>query len=348
MRNAYIAAGIGVLVVAAVLGYRALRDGAAPQPSPTAALGSPTASPTPTLTASPVPATPTPTQAASPSPAGSYVSAPMGYAMDVKPPWHRAVCGSSSSGPLEGSDGVDLFIAIPDRDFEFTDIGPAADNIQVSARANPRNLSYREWKSMFVGGSVSESIEDVTFAGRSALLIADRGSETFLVSNAGYMYAVGHQVRTGGTALADRAAIVRSFRFLSAAEAQAARGAATPRPAARSAETVADVLAEGFAKRDTTILATVISPRCVSEGANQAGATSRDPQSYLERLRDRFAKGLAVEVRPRPISTERGPTLSIRATWREPGQADHEVDLLITPDGSTHYWNGVIHFLAPR
>ena len=274
----------------------------------------------------------------------------MGYAIDLRPPWHRTICGSSSSGPLENSDGGDLFIAVPDRDFRLTDIGPNMDFISVGARANPKGLTYREWKSSEVGGSAGETVEDVTFAGGPALRVGQGDSEFFLVASGGYMYHVEHRVRSGSTAMADRAAIVRSFRFLTPEEVRAARASAAPTPAPRSADAVADILAEGFAKRDVSILMRVITPRCVSQGVYQDGVSSSDAQTYLEMLRDRIARGLTVEVQPRPITTrgEFPGTSFVRSTWREPGQPERDTDLMITVERSTAYWNGTLTYVGPR
>lgn len=339
------ATAIALLVVFAASAARRGPIGSttAPSAAATAVPATPSASiaPSPSASAAPWP-TPTPTAAAG----ARYVNAAMGYAIDLLPPWHRAACGSSTSGPLEGSDGVELFIAVPDRDFRFTDIGPNADHISVSAHANPKGLTYRQWKSAEIGGSVGETIEDVTFAGRPALFVTHGDDETFLVADAGYVYAVGHQSRRSGTSKADRAAIVRSFRFLTTDEIRAGRAAAKPSPAPRSVEAVADVLAEGFAKRDVSILARVIAPRCVSQGVYQDGVSSSDAQTYLDTLRDRFARGLTVEVRPRPITTSdefKGASF-VRSTWREPGQPDGDIDLEITVERNTAYWNGTIAY----
>lgn len=354
MRRAYIAvAGAAAVLVGAVIGLSVLRGGPAPDrtPEPTAAVAPPTPSPSPaavtaTPTAPPTPtASPSPTPRPSPTRTGQFVNASMGYAMDLKPPWHRAICGSSvSGGPLENTNGVDMFIPIPNTEFRLGHVGPFSgnsDSIHVFAGANPEGLLLRDWKRSRMGGSTSEQIADTTFLGRPALLIAEGPNETFLFGNAGYVWQVGHRLRTGSTALADRAAIVRSFRFLTADEARATRAAATPSPAPRTPEQVADVLAEGFAKRDVSILARVIRP-CVYEGAYQAGPESMDAQTYLEKLRQRSAQGLVVEVRARPISGDPSTTLRIRSTWREPGQPARETDLTMTVDRGTTYWDGTI------
>ena len=274
----------------------------------------------------------------------------MGYAIDLRAPWHRAACGSSPSGPVENSDGGDLFVAIPDRSFRITDTGPNADFLSVTARANPTGKTYREWKSSEIGGSAGERIDDVTVAGRPALLITDGEGETFLVANDGYMYLVAHQVRNGNTAFVDRAAMIRSFRFLSASELRSARAAATPSPAPRSVEMVVDLLAQGFATADEGKLVRAMSPRCLSDGNYQDGVSSSDTQTYLESLRERFAHGLVVEVQARPITTrsEFPGTSFVRSTWREPGKTPLDVDLMVVVERGTGYWTGTLAFPGGR
>ena len=364
MRRRYIAAGTAaVVLIAALLAFAALRGGPRPErtPEPTAAVApaSPTpltATPTPTTapTATAVPATPSPTPRPSPTPVGQfvkYVSASMGYAIELKPPWHRATCGSSlSGGPLENTNGADLFIPIPDADYRPGHVGPLsgnADSIHVWAIANPERLSLRDFKRGRIGESSAERIEDATFVGRPALKITDGDNASFLFANDGYVWYVGHRLRTGSTSFAEREAMMFSFRFLTADEIRAARAAATPAPAPRSAEQVADVLAEGFAKRDVTILARVIHP-CVHEGNYQAGPDSMTSQTFLDRLRERFAKGLVVDVRARPVNGDPNATMRVRSMWREPGQPDREADLSITFDrGVTAYWSGTTYGTPP-
>lgn len=329
---------VGLAILLALGIYLARPQEAPVTSSPPPPTATPTATPTPTAVA-----TPFPTAAVSTAqPSGRHVNAAMGYSIELRQPWRRAACGPSSSGPAEGSDGLDLFVAAPDSEVQFGMATTNTDHILVVGRANPEGLSPRAWKDRFLGQSISEKLEDTTFAGRPALLRTDRGSETFVVADGAYMYQVGHEVRGGSTSLADRAAIVRSFRFLTADEARAARALATPTPAPRSVEAVADMLADGFAKKDLSILARVAGS-CLGEGAAQAGLTSRDTQTFLGRLRDAFARGLAVEVRARPIDAQRGFGQSIRGTWREPGQPDHEVELVIVMERGTAYWAQLIH-----
>lgn len=329
--------------------FRSETPPVATSPTPTATLAAaPTATPsataTPTATAQPT-ASPTASPASRPTPVGQYANGDMGYALDLKPPWHRSTCGSSiSGGQLVGTSGTDMFIAIPDADFELGHVGPFSGNsdmIHVFATGNPDGLSPREFKRQRLGGGSGETLEDSTFAGRPALKVTDGQNASFLFANAGYMWQVGHRRNAGNSSFADREAMMLSFRLLNAEEARTVRAAATPSPAPRTAEQVADGLADGFAKRDVTVLARVIRP-CFYEGAYQAGPSSMVATKYLEKLRDRFAQGLAVEVRARPIGGDPSTTMKIRSTWRDPGQPVREADLTLTLHRGTAYWDGVI------
>lgn len=127
---------VGIVAVALVLGVagaRALSERAAvPTPTPTAAALATATPPSPSSAPSPT--------TASPSPASTrrYVSAAMGYSIELRDPWHRANCGSSTSGPIEGRDGVDVFVAIPERDIRIGDVGGIqADAISVVAGRIP-------------------------------------------------------------------------------------------------------------------------------------------------------------------------------------------------------------------
>jgi hypothetical protein len=348
MRRAYFAAAVtGAVLVGAVIGFGLVPGGRAPEPTPepTVAVASPSPTPATTAaaTATPQPS-PSPTARPAQAPAGLYANGEMGYALELKQPWHRSTCGSSiSGGPAVGSNGTELFIPVPDADFVLGHVGPFggnADSIHVFGSADPDGLSPREWRRRSAVGSSNEQLVDTTFAGRPALLVRVNDDETFVFANAGYMWEVGHRLRQGSTAFADRAAIVRSFRFLSTDEARAARAAATPSPAPRTAEQVADVLADGFARRDLTILARVIRP-CFSDSVYQAGPNLMIAEKYLEKLRQRFAQGLVVEVRARPI-TDAGGTMRIRSTWRQPGEPVREADLFMTLHRGTTYWDGTV------
>ena len=361
MSRRWAIAAATAVVVAIVIAALAFRTETSPiatsTPAATAlttAAASPSSSPLTTATSTPTRAAASPTASPSVTPMPSFVSADMGYALDIKPPWHRASCGSSvSGGPAVGIDGADVFVAIPDADFTLGHVGrfPGgnADTLHVWARANPKDLSLRDWQRTEMAGSTRDQVEDTTFAGRPALLVteandpgAGRGlAETFLFANGAYVWQAGHRLQDGSTALVDRRAILRSFRFLSADEQRAARAAASPSPAPRLPEHVADVLREGFASRDTSILARVIRP-CFYEGVYAAGPSSMVGLAYLEKLRQRFGQGLIVEVSPRPIMGDPATSMRVRSTWREPGQPAREADLIMTVHRGTTYWDGTI------
>ena len=344
-RPLIIAVAAAALITIVVSAY-ALRTTAPPPVAVTPAPGvsaTVPASPTPTVT---------PAAAATPSPsgaAGRYVNAAMRFSIDLRAPWRRATCGSTALGPADGAEfATDLFVPVPDRDVTFGGTGgPPVDQIVVTAQANPRALTPRQWKeSGRAGAALGETVQDTTLAGRQALLVSERENETTFVADAGYMYTVSHQARSGVTGKAERVAIVRSFQFLTAEEA---RAAASPTPAPRSPEAVASALADGFARKDTGSLARVAA-RCPGEGPDQAGIARRDAQSYLEAIRDRFARGLTVEVLAHPVATRADAPayFFVRAVWREPGQPERDSDLRIVVEGSTAYWDTVVYYPGGR
>lgn len=231
----------------------------------------------------------------------------------------------------------------------MTDTGAPIDQISVFARGNEQRLTPRGWEQAGkVGFSLGRVLEDVTFAGRPALRLGGSAEfETFLVAEGAFMFEVAHAGNGGQTTATSRAAILRTFRFLTPDELRAARAAPTPATAPRSPEEVADALADGFAKRDITILARVLTPTCVTLGLARSGGTSSDDVRYLDELRKAFTTGLTVTVQPRPLIGDRTgplPTLHARSTWREPGQPDRDIDLMISPEDATWYWRGTVTY----
>ncbi|HUQ41232.1 MAG TPA: hypothetical protein VM052_01905, partial [Candidatus Limnocylindrales bacterium] len=62
-----------------------------------------------------------------------------------------------------------------------------------------------------------------------------------------------------------------------------------------------------------------------------------------------FANGFIVNVQPRPIAFSSGSSVdgaTVGATWRDPGQAQRNVKLMLQKMGNTWYWIGVL-FLQP-
>jgi hypothetical protein len=344
-----LAAIAAVMIAAIVLLPRTDETAVAPSPSPTASPASPSASAAPSPTAS-APASPSLTATA-----GRYVNAELGYSMDIAAPWHRADCGSFALRDLGGGErsARDDFIPIPDSEYRLSGTGSGIDTIHVFARLNDQRLTPRAWEQAGkIGFSTGRVLEDVTFAGRPALRVGGNvEAELFLVADNNFMVEVGH-LGYGRTSAASRAAIVRTFRFLTADELRAARVAPTPAPpAARSPEQVADALADGFARRDLLVLRNVLTPTCVSLGVANGGGMGVDDVAYLEELQARFTRGLTVTVQARPLTGERTgslPTLHARSTWREPGQPDQDIDLMISPEGATWYWRGNVVYPAGR
>jgi hypothetical protein len=124
----------------------------------------------------------------------------------------------------------------------------------------------------------------------------------------------------------------------------------TARPP-RSAEAVADGLANAFARKDAAALATLMGD-CVFSGAEQAGASSSSPERFAQIMRDSFAAGSTYVVRPRPIESATGfgtsaSGFSVASTWTEPGRAPARVDLIIAADGAFNYWRGMIRRQQP-
>src|SRR5687768_2224574 len=241
-----IAAAAAAAVVIAAIVLLPRTDQTAVVPRPTATQASPAASPTASPTASAT------TSASPTATSGRYVNAELGYSVDLVPPWHRADCGSYTLRDLGGGErsARDDFIPIPDADYRPSGTGSTIDTVHVFARANPQGLTPRAWEQAGkIGFSTGRVLEDVTFAGRPALRVGGSAEfELFLVADNEFMVEVGHAGNGGQTTAASRAAIVRTFRFLTADELRAARAAPTPTPPApRSPEQVADALADGFA-----------------------------------------------------------------------------------------------------
>ncbi|HUG55482.1 MAG TPA: hypothetical protein VMJ92_00255 [Candidatus Limnocylindrales bacterium] len=345
-----LAALVALVALALAIGLRGDAPVGVPSPSPTAsATASPTATPTATPTASP---TPSPTA----SPAGDFVSIRLGYAIDLPPPWRWSDCLSGTFGSGESFSASDVFVAADEEDEQASETGFHNDHVLLLAQANPEGLTPREWVE--AGRAPTGGVgtpEDVTFAGRAAVRVEDGGSETYVLANDDLMFVVAHRAAMpdGGTTAEERHGVVTSFRFLTPEELAVERARPTPAPPpARSPEEVADILAEGFANRDAAILETVITPSCMSLGVGNGGGFSLDDQRYLDELHQRFAEGLTVEVRPRPLTGERTgdrATLHVASTWRQPGYPDTEVDLMISPrEDGRWYWRGTVTYLTGR
>jgi len=339
---------IGLVVGIAVIVYvvAASRQVALPSPSPTA---TETASPTPSATLTPLP---TPSPSPSPSPASvRYVSAELGYLIELVSPWHRSVCSFGSSTRYGTFFANDVFVPVSVRDETGSDTGVAYATVRVVVEDNPQKLTPRQWaeQGKTVGSTPGEKIEDVTYAGRPAAKksFATTPLAIYFVANGTRMYVV---VPSPGPTPIDNAmqqtmvAIVDSFRFLTDAELAAARAAptATP-PTPRSPEMLADVLASAFANRDWSVFPDLLSA-CVTIGVESGGASFVSREKYVDDLRTAFTTALLnVTVQARPLVGDRASgTLTIASTWRD-SRGSRDLKLVLHQAANDHWeWQGTL------
>jgi len=319
--------------------------GPVPTPTPTVAASSPT--PSPSLTASPTP-TPRPNPTAGPA---TYTSVAFAYRIDLPAGWRRSACQSSRiAGQLPG---VETYTNANVEAEGGTDTGPLNDVVTVRIEDDPTGQTALAWlESGKLGFSADSHFEKTTFDGTAdaARIVTNNGALAFAyVAHArGRIYATTRGLREP-TAAAEAAArtVMTSLHILSDAELAEARAtiAAPPVVAARSVEDAADAVARGLAQKDTAVLATVASA-CLTSGLEQADASFKSTATFLADLQKAFANGLVVTVEARPIdfsaaSAATGAT--IRGTWKDAGQAQRNVKLMLERVEQTWYWNGVLY-----
>jgi|GEM_PF-3230383 len=309
------------------------------------------ASVTPSATASPVPtASPTPRPNPTAGP-GTYTSVALAYRVDLPERWRRAACGSS----LEPTHlpAVEAFTSASADEEAFSDIGPSNPGVSVFIEDNAAKQTAMQWlESGKLGQSTSTKFEKTMFDGKpdAARVVTTDGSlVTAIVVNArGQIFSIQRvgPPPTGG--LQSQTTVLNSFHILSDVELSDAKATfASPAPAAaRSAEEVADLLAKGFAQKDSTLLATAAAA-CLGQGAEQAGSSSRPAARFLSDLQKSFASGLVVTAQPRPIGDQAIPNspgyATIRGTWKDAGQPQRNVKLMLQKIGNTWYWFGVLY-----
>ena len=298
---------------------------------------------TPSSSPSPSPsASPSPTASPSPSPtptSGVYTNFALGYRIDAPAPWRRSLCLSSQDQTqLPAGDG---FVRVSEQEERGTDTGYPFDVVQVRVEPNPDRLTPERWVAAGkIGSTQGQTVEPATLDGRSALLVRPSafGAVTYVLGVAdgiARVFVIGYQNAYNDSSSAPTMErMVRSFHLLTDQERAAAP---TPGPTvARSAESVADTLADGFARLDADLLATVMAP-CMAVALEQAGGTFTPRTAFASQLHDAFAGGLRVSVERRPVEGDATEAF-VKATWTQPGAPTQRRDLYLRPTGDVWSW----------
>jgi hypothetical protein len=260
----------------------------------------------------------------------------LGYRIDLPASWRRSSCLSSQDQTqLPSGDG---FVRVSEQEERGTDTGYVFDVVQVRVEPNPDRLTPERWVAAGkIGSTQGQTAEAATLDGRSALLVRPSayGALSYVLGVADRMFIIGYQnAYNDSSGAPTMEGMVRSFHLLSSEERSAA-----PSPAAilpRSAESVADTLAEGFANTDSDLLATVMEP-CMAAAVEQAGGTFTPRGAFMSQLRDAFAAGLRVTVQRRPLEGEAAGAF-VKATWTQPGAPTQRRDLYLRRNADVWSW----------
>lgn len=342
---------IAVALLSIACGSRAETPGTATSAGPSAT-ASATATATPTATPSPIAvATAKPNPTAGP---GIYTSLAYAYRVELPAGWRRSAC-QSTRDPSQ-PPAIETFTNATVEAESGTDTGPGQDVVLVRVEDNAGGQSALNWlESGKMGFSMGSTFEKITFDNNpdAARIVTTDGAITLaIVVNARFLiYAVSRGLREPTPAAeAPARALMTSLHILRDNELADARATlATPPPApVRSAEDVADALLRGFGQKDASILATV-SSECLSTALENAGVGFRATSVVLVGMQTSFANGLVVTVQARPIEFASASSVTgatIRATWKDVGQAQRNVKLMLTKVGNTWYWIGVLYLQA--
>lgn len=334
---------VAALVIGALVLLPRLAGPVAVSPGPSviaSSSGPPTAS---ASTSPPASATATATAAS-----GRFANSFLGYSIQMPPPWRRSGCLSVKQDPARPDLlGVDGFTSVPPADESYGDVGGPVGTVSVAVERNPSRLTADEWARAPRMGP-AQVIEPATLDGRPGVrtVRGPQQTETTHVAVDDLMYTVSFIEKTpADPTIGAIRAVVASFAFVP----RVATPSATA-PAPRSAEAVADGLTDGFARKDVAVLGGLMGD-CVIAGAERAGFGSHSPERFTQFLRDAFAAGRTVVVRPRPLESApgygAGTSVSVATTWTDPGRAPARVDLIIGADGAFHYWRGTVQRQQP-
>jgi hypothetical protein len=274
---------------------------------------------------------------------GTYVSAAVGYRVELPAGWRYSQCQSASDIGGQVAGRTEAFTSASVEDESGTDVGPAHPVVDVRIVDNPTGRTALQWLSdggMGVGDTFDRAVVD----GREGAQVISAGREvtTLVTAARGRIYAITAHGPQGVTS--DARGIMNSLHVLDDAELAAALATfATPTPAgARSAEAVADTLARGFSQKDTQVLATV-AWACLTRGLQNSGGSFASATRVLDELKQAFAEGATFSVVPRPV-TATADYASVESTLTETGKAPRRVALNMLKRGDTWYWMGWIDF----
>jgi hypothetical protein len=270
----------------------------------------------------------------------TYTSVPLAYRIELPAGWRYSQCqsGDDFGGPVASHH--DGFTSASVDDEASTHVGPTHAVVSLRIFDNPAGRSALQW--LTDGGTgFGDTVERAIVDGREGAQVITAAREvTMLVAAArGRIYAITGYGPQG--IVPDARRIMNSLHVLDDAELAAARATivSPPPTAPRSAEVVADTLARGFSRKDTTVLATV-AWACLSQGLQQSGASSLSSTRALDDLGRAFAAGVTVTVTPRPVTVQAEGYGSVEATWTDAGRTARRAEMTLLKRGDTWYWNG--------
>lgn len=272
----------------------------------------------------------------------------LGFAIELPPPWHLAICGTTDPG-AQLPFGVESFTNVGPMEEFIGDTGSPNPRVDVISEQNPQRLTPTQFARTRSG---SAPLKEITFAGRPAVEMSGFDGLSIFVAEGDRMYTVGYRVPFQGDATTmDR--IARSFRFLSATERQALPDP-TPmvRAAAPTVPALAAALKAALEGKDVAAAERLLSP-CVSQGVQQGGGSAMTREKFIADLRAQFQRGLTVSVDTGSIRTDAmgsGDSF-VRSRWSlptpsgmgtPPPSGAQNIDLMIGQTSGGYYWRGTL------
>ena len=314
------------LIVAAIVLASCAPAASAPSATPAAA-ASPSNSPVPTATPSTTPA-PTATPSAAPTaPVAAgltrYVNAELGYSVDLPAGWRRATCslGVATTSPLLASE---FLIGVPETE-EVISGGARMLQVRVVDAAGLTPATWLEKNA----SQPDVHVEPVTLGdkpGARGFIGATGATYGVAVAARGWIYAI--EMPYFGMRDPELEPLLVTLRTLS--DATVGR-APTATPTARTIESVADAIADGFTRKDPNAITGTMNP-CITVGGIPGDAVMRSRTGYVSFVAHEFAAGTSVQVQSRPIESDANGRF-VRSTWSKAGEMDQRVDLYFRAEG---------------